>query len=165
MDIQQLSDHVEIGQLLQLYFRGLDRLDYELIRSCFFDNASIDLTPFFKGNPDGFVDYVKGPGLGGFARTFHFGGNSLIELDGDIAHTEIYALSMGDTADEHESAGAFSVTWLRYLDRFERRNGEWRIADRRAAVDWLRIDTAGMWADLPAEAKGRRDRSDPVYAR
>ncbi len=53
---------------------------------------------------------------------------------------------------------------LRYVDRLERRDGEWRIADRRCVFDWSRRDTiTGEW-DLPGEAlRGARDRNDPVY--
>jgi hypothetical protein len=56
---------------------------------------------------------------------------------------------------------------LRYLDRFECQNGEWRIAHRKVAVDWrytLPLD-AGSGQPFAADWHiGRRDRTDPSYA-
>jgi hypothetical protein len=53
---------------------------------------------------------------------------------------------------------------LRYVDVIERRDGEWRIADRRCAFDWTRNDPVTAEWELPPQAVvGRRDRNDPVY--
>jgi hypothetical protein len=69
----------------------------------------------------------------------HFLGNVSIELDGDRAHCETYAIAFhrrrspaGEQKDD--------VWGVRYLDEFERRNGEWRIAHRRLIRDWRRVD-------------------------
>jgi hypothetical protein len=57
-----------------------------------------------------------------------------------------------------EQAGA------RYIDRFERRDGEWRIARRVAVIDWYVTGSRGApSAHLDAFLRGRRDRADPVY--
>jgi hypothetical protein len=58
-----------------------------------------------------------------------------------------------------------SFAWARYIDRFERRNGEWRIARRTVAFD------SSLMADVPGDAPvfdpnwaiGRRDKNDPIY--
>jgi hypothetical protein len=57
------------------------------------------------------------------------------------------------------------MSWARYIDRFERRGGEWRIARRTVAFD------SSLMSDVPANAPafepswavGRRDRDDPIY--
>lgn len=166
MDPHQLSDRQEIDDVLKKYYRGIDRTDYDLVRSCFFDDAQTDYGPFFKGGLNEFLDYLRGPtALGGFTRTFHFAGNTIIEIDGDVAHTEVYVMAQHTAKEDHAWAGAFLITWLRYVDRFERRDGEWRIAKRRVVVEWVRRDTAGGWEELPPEAQGRRDQHDAVYAR
>ena len=58
-----------------------------------------------------------------------------------------------------------SVAGLRYVDRFERRDGEWRIAKRQIVIDWQRDDpvVGGSGARSPETQYGRRDRDDPVY--
>jgi hypothetical protein len=166
VQIQELCDRAEIDDVLKKYYRGVDRTDYDLVRSCFFEDAHPDYGPFFKGGLDEFIEYLQGPmALGGFTRTFHFAGNTIIELDGDVAHTEVYVMAQHTATDDHAWAGAFVTTWLRYADRFERRDGAWRIAQRHVVVEWVRRDTAGGWEELPPEAQGRRDRGDAIYAR
>jgi hypothetical protein len=166
VELEEIAARLEIDNVLKQYYRGVDRTDYDLIRSCFFDDALADYNPFFTGDLDEFMAYLKGPtALGGFTRTFHFAGNTIIEVDGDVAHTEVYTMAQHTTKDEHAWAGAFVVVWMRYVDRFERRDGSWKIADRKIAVEWIRRDTAGMWEDVPLDAQGRRDRTDVVYKR
>jgi len=56
------------------------------------------------------------------------------------------------------------VIGLRYCDRLERRDGEWRIANRVCAMDWSRIDAVPASWEFPPEAvRGLRDRTDPAY--
>ena len=52
----------------------------------------------------------------------------------------------------------------RYVDRFERRNGEWRIAVRNVVSEWTTTLESG---DLMGEpyAEGIRDRTDTSYQR
>lgn len=56
----------------------------------------------------------------------------------------------------------------RYIDRLERRGGEWRIAKRQVMMDWNdnkvsgEILDQGMFATL--RPRGSRDCSDPVFA-
>jgi hypothetical protein len=165
MELQEISDRLEIDDVLMQYYRGVDRLDLDLVRSCFHPDAQCDYGPWFKGDLEHFLTYLGGPtSLGGFVRTVHFAGNTLIAVDGDTARSEVVVIAHHEPTAEHDWAGAFVVVWLRYVDRLERRDGRWRIADRKVAVEWVRRDTAGMWEDVPAEALGRRDRSDLVYA-
>jgi hypothetical protein len=160
----QLSDRSEIRDVLMQHCRGVDRLDWELIRGCFWDDARIRYEPIVDGDTDVYMAFLRRPdALGGLTRTMHFAGTLIIELDGDIADTELYAKAHHTSTDEHPYAGAFVTTYLRYVDRLERRAGEWRIARRHVVREWMRRDTAGMWEDVPAP--GRRDRTDPIYVR
>ena len=64
--------------------------------------------------------------------------NVLIELDGDIARCEtcvtvVVRIPLERGATDWTHAG-------RYVDRFERRNGEWRIAHRTVVYDLERFD-------------------------
>jgi hypothetical protein len=69
------------------------------------------------------------------------------------------------TVDDHRWGWAFVTVWMRYVERFERRDDVWRIARRKVVVEWIRRDTAEMWDDLPDQARGRRDWQDPIYER
>ena len=58
----------------------------------------------------------------------------------------------------------------RFIDRFERRDGEWRIADRRVAMERMSEEIEDS-PDMPGGYKlenfapTRHDRSDPSYER
>lgn len=155
MDVETLLARAEIHDTLMRYLRGVDRKKPELMRAAFHDDATVDYTPFYEGDLDGFIEYAASPKtLGGFDVTFHFSGNLLIEVEGDVARSEMYALAYTTHKPDHEWAGALVLAYMRYLDRFERRDGHWAIARRVIAYDLLREDKLGGWMDLPPEVVG-----------
>jgi hypothetical protein len=164
--LREIIDRHEIWQVLQRYARGLDRLDRELVRSCYFDDA-IEDHGMFVGPPDGFIDWADQTTLG-FLNTHHGIMNHHCELDGDDAYAETYYLFVGvaEKAPHLMSMG-------RYVDHLQRRNGEWRIANRVAVIEKnfdLHDNTAwpGARADSPpepGEAPATRDRGDVSYQR
>jgi hypothetical protein len=146
------------------YFRGIDRLDFEMVLGCFHSDGTIDFGTFFEGSPAGFVDWLDTPdALGGFRRTMHFAGNMLIELSGPSARVETYAVALHDSLPEHAWAGAFVTIWLRYIDHFELRAGRWRIAHRKVLHEWGHSESDKVELRFPVEMQGRRDRDDPSY--
>ncbi|RVW02920.1 nuclear transport factor 2 family protein [Rhodococcus xishaensis] len=151
MTPEELSDRAEISDVLLRYFRGVDRRDWALVRRCFHADAQTNYAPFYEGGVDNFMQFLTDPaGFGVFDRTFHFAGNQLIELAGDTAETETYAMAQHtNAADAGNPTRSFLTVWLRYLDRFERRDGRWAIADRRLEVEWIRHDVGESWLDVP----------------
>jgi ketosteroid isomerase-like protein len=165
MTIETLLARQEIADVIYRYARGIDRLDFDLVRSCYHDDAYDD-HGMFRGNVEEFIDSAR-RFLPRFAATMHFMGNVLIEVgvDGDAARAraETYAVAYHRQIGE-DGGGKDDVFGIRYVDRFERRNGEWRIAHRVVATEWRRVDpvppgkgrgTEGVW--------GRRDQEDVVY--
>ena len=71
-----------ISRVLLSYSRGADRCDLELMRSCYWPDATDDHGSY-NGGVDGFIEFV-GPALQRFERTNHFLGNMLIDVD--LAH-------------------------------------------------------------------------------
>ena len=68
------------------------------------------------------------------------------------------------------SGPPLSLAGGRYLDRFERREGRWAIAARKAVGDWFgkpgdTILSREGRAALNSGACASRDRSDPSYER
>jgi hypothetical protein len=164
MDLDDLVAQQEIRDVLIRYTRGIDRMDGELVTSCYWPGAHDDHGAF-QGTVEGFVTWVQEV-LAHFDSTMHFIGNQLVDVEGNVAHAESYCVAYHRRGARDGESGHDLVIGLRYVDRLERRDGEWRIADRRCVFDWTRIDPiAGEW-DVPAEAiRGRRDRTDPTYLR
>jgi ketosteroid isomerase-like protein len=165
MTLQDLIDREEIRDVIMRYCRSVDRVDFELMRSCFHPNAAVDFPDdVFIGNVDGFINFLKGE-LATFKRSSHFVGNLLIELAGDIAHVETYLVGYVESMPAHKWKGDFVIVWGRYLHRFERRDGVWLIAHHQLSLDWQRKDEAGGWREIPLEQLGRRDGTDSVQRR
>src|SRR5207244_263295 len=104
--------------------RGVDRLDVELMTSVFHSDA----VDHHAGKDRLAHEFVKAavermpqvaPG-----GTQHRVANISIELDGDRAWTEAYYHAI------HNAGPQLNELFGRYIDRFERRDGQWKIAER-----------------------------------
>ena len=162
--LQELLDKQACTELVYRFARGLDRVDEAIIRSVFHPDGT-DHHGAFRGDVDAFVSWVL-PMLAPMERTQHVIGNVLVEVDGDRAWSEAYFVAFHDMSDAEGNPLRTTVAG-RYLDRFERRAGEWRIAHRTFVSDWSASDPrTDSWDRSPGSARlfGRRDRQDPVYA-
>jgi ketosteroid isomerase-like protein len=160
MKVDEISAHIEIMQALYRYCRGVDRGDADMICSAYHDDA-IDQHGPFVGTAREFCAYLIGrmdavPFVGQHHIT-----NSLIDLDGDFADVESYFLALQPEPDEQ---GGFrhAVVCGRYLDRFARRNGSWKIAERKVIVDVSQGTGLGAaWTRAATFLAGGRRESDP----
>src|SRR5919198_1032138 len=113
--LRQLLDEQAIRRVLARYCRGIDRLDQDLVRSCYHPDAT-EAHGSFTGDLEAYLTWVWKL-LGRYASTFHFIGNVLVEpLDDDRAWCETYGIAHHRTADG--SAAGNLVTGFRYVDRF-----------------------------------------------
>jgi 3-phenylpropionate/cinnamic acid dioxygenase small subunit len=159
-ELQELLDHHRIRQCLARYARGVDRLDDELLRSAFHEDA-IDCHGPFTATREELIGHIR-PMTGDREATQHFLGQHHVELEGDTANVETYFFVVAKLpgSDQTELVGG------RYVDQFERRDGEWRISLRIVALDWqLTGDASGMAERLAPFHRGSRDRDDPSYER
>jgi len=162
--LQYLTDRQEILDCVTRNSRGNDRFDTELVSSSYHTDGIHDL-----GH-----NRIPGPDYGIHANHAHkaISETSLhnvtmqsCEINGDIAHAESYVIGM--FADK----GAANSRMLagRYLDRLEKRDGEWRITLRRATVEVVMEGKAilpnGNKILGSGYLKGSRDQSDPSYQR
>jgi hypothetical protein len=152
--IQELSDKQDLHELVARLSRGVDRCDKGLILSCYHPDAYDDHGQI-KGTPEVFADSVISHLKGKFTQ--HSITNELFEVRGDVAFGEIYVSQQTTGAD-----GELLFGFGRYIDKYERRNGEWRILLRRVTVEWVPPELGINPADFIA---ARQDRSDPSYER
>ena len=127
--LRELLDRQEIWQVLQRWARGMDRLDRELVRSCYFDDA-IEDHGMYVGGVNGFIDYWADQVALGFKTCHHGLMNHHCELDGDQAFCETYFSYTGIAAEPPHL-----LSTGRYIDNFQRRRGEWRIASRITVIE------------------------------
>ncbi len=163
--MRELVDRDEIRQVMLRYARGLDRLDFELARSCYWDDA-IEDHGGYVGRPDDFIRWADSTTLA-FESTQHAILNHFCDLQGNDAYCETYYLftSKAAVAPHLASTG-------RYIDHFQRRNGEWRIANRVCIIetqyelhDYVlsRLAPPAYTAEEPCQAA--RNKTDVSYHR
>jgi len=131
LSLQQVSDRIEINDLLIRYTRAIDQKDWELLDTVFTPDAEVDYvaTGGIKGRyPEvrGWLEKV----LGLFPITVHYVTNSEVTLQGDraAARTAVYNpmfLGNADGSLNHFTVGAY------YVDELVRTAAGWRIAKRR----------------------------------
>ena len=136
--LDELLSKQEIYERLCDYMRGQDRLDPVLHRSVFWDDARTDYG-IYKGDADGFVEFAQNA-LRPHKSNQHLIGQVRIDLEGDVGFGEVYFIAFHRLEIEGEDRDLFVAG--RYVDRYERRDGVWKIAFRSELVDWSRNDPA-----------------------
>jgi len=161
--LQALLERDAISDVLKLYCRALDRRDRALMERVYWPEA-IDDHATFRGTPAEFIDYAFTHTAG--MKTSHMITNILIEQRGPMAaFSECYFSAYHNLPAPN---GRMDRTvGGRYLDHFEKREGEWRIINRVVCIDWYTEHPAtsewqsGRYANLPARGSAKPD--DPLY--
>jgi hypothetical protein len=171
--VQYLKDRRDIFDAAKRYTRGADRHDKELVAGAFWPEATISFgTPMSR---DAYVDWEEGM-LAGYAAHQHHITGQTVEIDGDTAHVESYLVYFLVPRDRSaDVAGAATPgraatsekTRLgsgRYIERWERRDGEWKILVREYVED---LALLGDTVDLCTAGRclGSWDRGDLSYVR
>ncbi len=160
--VRLLKDRQDILDCITREARGRDRHDVALTGSSYWDDGldqhGPNITP-----ATAYPDRANAGHAMFFAATSHNITNHACEIDGDTAHCETYVVGGLLSKDEDTS----KIAPGRYIDRLERRNGEWRILHRRCIIDMV-IEGSARWLESP-EIKGflkpQWDKSDISYQR
>jgi hypothetical protein len=175
---ERIADRMAIQDVMYKWCRAIDRLDYEGIRAIFHPDATDNHGPYV-GGVDGLVEWVRERHKS-IPFSSHQVSNILIEFASpDLALVEtcvralqrypaeakasLAQLSGGQTG--RADVGVDMLASSRYVDRFERRKGEWRIARRTLVADWKQLIEVTQDAPKPRPGwiVGRRDTQDFVY--
>jgi hypothetical protein len=163
-EVRRLVDEAAIRRVHLDYCRGIDRRDWELVRSCYHPDA-IDHHGPFSGGVDDFIEWALEV-QHSVTSTTHFVGNQIVDLDGDIAWHEAYCIAFQRLPATDAAPAVDWVVNLRYLDRMERRDGSWKIADRLVVHDSDRRDLVAGNGELGAGwFPGGFSPDDPSYNR
>lgn len=157
-----LLDREEITQVLHRLCRGLDRADARLCASCYHPDAT-EVHGDWCGSAAGFYERALGRIPDRYEVMRHSLSTITIELDGDRAHVESYVTAACVLRERRAGRKIVSVLHGRYVDLFERRAGEWRIAHRVVVKDYRDVRAI----DDPAEQYPLAEwgPADPSYLR
>ena len=139
--VQVLVAKDEIRELAQLYSRGVDRKDIELLRTLYTRDATDHHGSHFSGTADAYIEF-----LAKSLPHIHVGGhyicNHLISvIDAENAEGEVYALAYHDIPDG-KGGTVRDVAGVRYIDRYRRENDRWLFAKRVVMFDFRDVKPA-----------------------
>lgn len=176
MDTDRSADRRAIEECLLRYIRGVDRKNWDLVRSAYHPDAYDDHGAY-KGGIDGFIESrLKVHAT--IEQSMHLVTNLCIEFAGpDSALAESYFITHQRHTPE---AGDARLAYLRgapiaadqavetevigrYVDHMTRKDGAWRIQRRTVVFEVVRGHPAPRGGGLnPTWALSRRDGNDPL---
>jgi hypothetical protein len=172
-----LEHREAIRDIIIAYAHAIDRRRWNMMQHLFHDDAEFQFGTI-SGGWQGFVEQARGV-IDPCLATQHQLGQIQFGFESDtICHTETYMTAMHTVPAGYPSPEVFpdkgkiysAVIAGRYVDRFELRSGEWRIAKRTGLYDWREFrEVEGVaLSEVAEEARGyhdQRDPSTPVVAR
>lgn len=130
MSLQEISDRIQIQDLLVRYTVALDTRNWKLLDTCFTPDAHVDYTA--TGGSKGKYPEIRAwleKALAPFQVFVHYISNTTVELDGDRAKTRTYVLNPMGFPNPDGSLHLFTVGAY-YNDQLVRTAEGWRIAER-----------------------------------
>jgi hypothetical protein len=162
VDTTELGARAAIEDALLSYCRGIDRLHVPSLEAAFHPGAILEGYGSAEATTiEAFVPRVLDSLRTRFVATQHRMSNTAIELRGDRALVETYVLAYH--VMEHDGGRTLVTFNGRYVDTFECRDGDWRIARRQLRVDWSDISPMGDPMQGAYVASGRDGTADPVF--
>ena len=162
--LDRLLTEREVLQIAHTLSRHVDRGNLEGMRQCFFPDAVAEYGFNKTKTVDELLDHFK------IQRTQltgvqHHITTRAIAVDGDYAEVENYVVA--HTVMQEDDGPKTFVIGGRYLDKYERRDGEWKIAHRLGMEDWsAKFPTpptrgSGLVGTIP---QGDVGEADPSFA-
>jgi 3-phenylpropionate/cinnamic acid dioxygenase small subunit len=130
LPLQEISDRIQINDLLTRYTVAIDTKDWELLDTCFTPDAHVDYTS--SGGTKGSYPEVRRwleKALAPFPMTVHFISNSVVTIQGGEARARTYVLNPMGFPKADGSLHIFTVGAY-YRDRLVYTADGWRIAER-----------------------------------
>lgn len=147
--LRRLVDKDEIRSNMYRYARGMDRCDWEMVRSSYHPDA-VDDHGTYKGDVDGLIEWAARRHVH-IEQSQHLLPQIIIDfLSDDVAVSETYEICTQRYAKEAEETirswvgegqavgddeRLEIVMYARMVDRVERRDGEWKVAQREVVIE------------------------------
>lgn len=162
--VEYLLDRIAIQDCIAQHARGHDRHDVELLTDAYHHDG-VDEHGYQVNPGPAYAEWANATHAMSSASHLHNVTTHTCEIDGDVAHAESYVMVVLLAPDQKSA----SIMNGRYVDRLEKRDGEWRIAVRRATVDAVITGDSSMlhhpFFVQQGYIRGVRDESDISYQR
>jgi hypothetical protein len=162
--VQYLMDRQAILDCVARHAHGHDRHDSDVIASTYWPDGIDEHGKVLNKGPE-YAKWANETHAANFKLHTHNITTHLCEIDGDTAHAESYVI-VGLLNKDDKTAQYISG---RYIDRLEKRNGEWKLLIRRSTVDVMVVGDASALASPVFKEmgymRGTWDKNDLSYAR
>jgi hypothetical protein len=168
-----LEDREAIRDILAAYAHAIDRRQWGMMARLFHPDAVFQFG-LVAGDWRGFVEQARAI-IDPCLATQHQLGQTIFGFEGEaVCHTETYMTAMHTIPPGYPMTAAFpdkgviysGIVAGRYVDRFEKRGAQWRIARRTGLYDWreFRVVEGVDLSDTAEGAAGYHDARDPSTA-
>lgn len=165
----RLEDREAIRDVIGAYAHAIDRRRWDMMPQLFHADATFGFGPV-QGNWEEFVGQAQAI-IDPCLATQHQLGQIQFGFEDDTCHTETYFTAMHTIPAGYPVPDVFpdkgkvysAVIAGRYVDRFEQRSEQWRIAQRTGIYDWREfreVEGVGL-SELPEGMAGFHDDRDP----
>ena len=140
LDLQTISDRIEIDDLITRYTRSVDTLDWDRFITVFTDDATIDYTASGgeRGTRDEIRDWLAQT-LPMFSNMQHYVAQKEVTLNGDTAEVRVYLMNPMQIAQPDGSTWQMDVGGY-YLHKLVRTADGWRSRELIEELAWQRQD-------------------------
>ena len=161
--IRDLVVKDRLHELEMAYCRGVDRRDAALLQSIFFEDAVEEHGQMYRGTATEFVRWAIEEFLPQWENTAHYVLNELYRVDGDCAEGETHRISYHRQRRGQELHEVIAA--CRTFNKYECREGVWKITYRGVARDWVteRTGTEALYQGKFEMVPSRSDESDMSY--
>lgn len=162
--LQNLLDREAIREVMYAYCRGIDRGDEAALRATYWPNGT-DQHGAYNGSASGFVDAAVKTRANGLRMIHQVTNISIVLKDGQAAVESYFQAFQCDTDPQGHPRETFLCG--RYVDRFEKRGDEWRVAARTVVYDWMKEGAGSPMGETerfgPRQPIGRMKPQDAWY--
>ncbi len=147
LSLQEISDRLELQDLVVQYSTSVDRKDWDLYESLFTPDAIIDYTQVggIRGGPREVREWLAQV-MPGFPAYQHLVANVELSVDGDTATGR--AMLFNPMGCQTPNGIQVALIGLWYNDKFSRTGAGWRFTERVEELSWQRDWPPGF---LPEE--------------
>ena len=162
--LQEMIDEFQLRKLVHAYCRAVDRGDVAKLQSLYHHDAVDAHGGFSAGTADEFLQQLTAARP--YIRSMQHNITTVnFAINGHTAEGEIYTIAVHTLVGKGRDVDL--LIGGRYLDKYEKRDGTWKINERTIVTDWANVnDPSSMDMSHPITKdtlKGALDASDPSY--
>ena len=162
--LQEMIDEFQLQKLVHAYCRAVDRGDFEQLRTLYHDDAVDAHGSFSAGSAGDFLEQLIAARP--FVRSMQHNITTVnFAISGNAAEGEIYTIATHTLAGRDRDVDV--VVGGRYLDKYEKRDGGWKISERTIVTDWAHVnDPSSVDLGNPITRdtlRGTPDAADPSH--